>query len=185
MHPKLVGNQLLLTNPRNHERVLAPDQFRTWLNDRFSNLFPEDEISLMGKQVSATYDVEDRLRAGAMYLLSDTSRYTEEECRYHFGLGPKAMDARHYIGFSAPSELVTMGVMQSMAIQCLMGSLPSEEGNSSKLYRIPGKAEKISRIHIDLNVNKLVELGFNRDVLLRMRAHGYKMKITIQEPGEI
>ena len=184
-HPKFKGDQLLLTNPKNHGRVLPPDEFRTWLNDKFGYLFPEDAIAIMGKQISTTYDVADRLRAGAQYLLTDISGFSSEETCYHFALVPQAMDSQHYVGFSAPSELVTMGVMQSMAIQRLMGSLPFEEGTSSKVYRIPGRAEKTSKIHINLDISKLLNLGFDRDLLLRMRAHGYKMKITIQEPGEI
>ena len=184
MHPEFSGKQLLLVNPDNHQRILAPEQFQTWLDERFKDFLPDDEILVAGVSIKPTYDVESFLQAGAKYLVKDLAEYSSEETRYQFGSPPQAMDAKHYVGFYAPSELVTMAVMKSLAIQNLPERFLWQNVTGSKSRIFYGKSQKTTRLYLEFDINKLLASGFHQDLLFRMKVHGYSVTITVKKKGE-
>lgn len=180
-HPEFTADQLLLKNPDNEERVLHPDAFRVWLGEAFGWILPETVLSVGGAAVSTSYEVEDAFWAASNYLLSDLGGYADEELRYHFGKKPLKMDAKHYAGFGAPSELVTMGKMKDKAIAALLGGICHRKPDA-KTYQVLGRAGHVSRVHMEIDVAALLRCGFaEKDLLLRLSALGYSQRMRFVE----
>lgn len=184
LHPGFRGtDQLLLTNPDNPNRILAPSRYRQWLDDTFGDLLPHRVLRLDGEQIRSTYHTEDYFCATAKYLLVDRGGYAAEELRYHDGRAPKQMDGKHYAGFDAPAELKKMGCMQTQAIASVCGSIDNINcKNSAKNYTVAGKAGHILRVRAEIYPDKILQNSKNQqDVMLRLQSLGYNGNIHIEK----
>lgn len=178
-HPEFAKNQLLLHNPDNRNRTLSPNQYRQWLNETFSDLLPDNTLAVDNNEISTSFDVEDVFRATSQYLLSDLAGYSSEELRHHFAKKPLKMDGKHYAGFDSPSALVTQGIMQDRALAYLLGCICPLNTSSSKIHQIPGQAGHISRIHLEIDAEKMLSIiGDEHDLILRLSALGFSQKIA-------
>lgn len=180
-HPEFVAGQLLLNNPKNEDRIFAPDTFRVWLRETFGWILPAIVLAVGGAEVSTSYEVEDAFWAASNYLLADLGGYADEELRYHFAKKPLKMDGKHYAGFDAPSELVTLGKMQDKAIAALLGGI-CPAASSTKAYQVLGRAGHVSRIHMEIDIAALLQSGYSeKDLLLRLSALGCSQRILFVE----
>ena len=182
-HPHFRDEQLLLSNNENRKRVLSPSDFKTWLAKNFSDVIPDNCLVVEGENIRTSFDIEDTCVAVARYLLTDLAGYSNEELRYHFVQKPAAMDGKHYAGFDSPSATITMGKMQTKAISKLLGG-GYALSTSSKVYQIEGQADCVSRVHIEIDLEKALEtndLISKSDLLLRMSALGFSQKISFIE----
>ena len=109
-HPTLTNDSLLLTHPKNKNRVMPVKYFQQWLADTFGDLLPAD-IKSCDQKISVTYDVAQLMFATATEMLS-ISGYTDAELRYQQGRPPHTMAARHYAGYDAPTVQAKMGALQ-------------------------------------------------------------------------
>lgn len=184
-HPDYGDARLLLSSPQNANRVLAPDIFMGWLDEHFGDLFPVHSAIVEGKVITTNFDAEAHLITTACFLLEDCSCYSEEEIRYHYGETPKHMDAKHYAGFDAPSEIVAMGEFQNLAIAKLCSGVP-DQGKSRKSRKILGIPNKTTHIHLEINAKELMAIQSRepKDLQFRMIAHGFNARIKAYKKGE-
>lgn len=183
MNPARQDNQLLLANPDNPDRVYAPEEFEKWINANFKDLLPDDAIILGGQEIRATYSAVDYFFATAEYLLSDQAGYCEEETRYHWGESPQSMDAKHYVGFSSPTELVTQAVMQERALDVLRESSAAEV--TAKHIKVPGRGGYTIRVRVELDMQNLESKFAERALIARIKSLGNYINFSFEEKDEI
>lgn len=179
-HPDVSDEDRLLCDPRNSQRLLAPEDYREWLNDTFRPLFPERYVILQGKTIEESNDIEKLMRVTAKEQLRDFGRYAAEEFRYQNGQKPLAMDGLHYAGFDAPTELVTMALMQERPIRAAKGYCPDElRKNSSKLFGVPGHPKKTTMMHVQI---KIPATDHASDIIARMSAEmGFSASFIVKK----
>lgn len=143
-------DEFLVNHPRNINRRFPPEKFDEWLENTFSSILQKkrDDGKLLNLQI--TQSVSTYLRETAFHNLKRYG-YNEEELRNLRGLSPAHMDAQHYIGFSAPSEQVTMAVIQDRWIDYTV-KRRNEETLSSKRYASMQIPRKITWMHIKLKI---------------------------------
>lgn len=183
-HPDFKGEQLLLTSNENRKRILAPADFKLFLDKNFSDIIPGNCLVIEDEKIRTSFDIEDTCIAVARYLLTDLADYSNEELRYHFAQKPAAMDGRHYSGFDAPSAIITMGKMQTNALARLLGS-GDATSTSSKVYPVEGRAGCVSRIHIEIDVAEMLSrIDMEQNLMMRFSALGFSQKISLIENKE-
>lgn len=151
-HPDVADGDLLLHNSRNKNRCMHPEEYREWLDNTLREIFPRRKIILAGEEVSEGWHIEDLLQATAKELASDFGGYAKEELRYQMGQKPQEMDARHYAGFSAPTELAKMALMQERALRAVKGMDMSHWEKGRKRFSLPGAPMKATAAKIRIKI---------------------------------
>jgi len=130
-HPALADDTLLLHNPKNAERVMPINTYEKWLDDHFDDLAPAP-IEHCDQVIAATYRAADHMIDTAAQTLI-ASGYNEAELRYHQGLKPQTMAARHYTGYNCPAEQAKMGALQDTLEVQNNGSQPTPKNHRQRI----------------------------------------------------
>ena len=126
----------ILSNQRNAERNLAPEDLSDWLDETFGDLLLNKTFKLATEEVAATFHVKDYLAITAEAIFS-RSHIQEEGIRRLLGLPAQHTDATNYIDFWCDPMLLRFDNSIDRWIANLFGSAAPLR-NSAKYYPADG-----------------------------------------------
>ena len=159
-------NALLLSRKSNAKRLLHPEDFESWLEEKFRDVIGKPEI-YSDKIVEDTAYVSDYLWNTALHMYRSNGM-ENEELLHHFGLPPKRTDGVYYADFNAESALVKAARIQDLWLANILPH-PNEcslEKGSEILGRACGQPHQIPYLKLTIEIPPGTQLDNDLVVML-------------------
>ena len=169
---------LIMTNPKNRNRLLSPETYDKWLQRTFSAQLDQQAVLLGDKEIVGKCSAAERLAASAVSLMREQGRMAEEEIRYHIGDPPQKMDAKRYVGFAEESALLAVGEMLTCACQEILRNTFSGKSKTrtQKEYLAAGVPGRTTLANITIKIPPTMSA---QDILLLLTSRfGFSADIT-------